>query len=541
MWKIGIVDDDRAVLQGIRKAIPWDELNAQWAGEALNGQEGLEMIESASPDIVITDLYMPVMNGLDMIEQLRKNAGYSGKVIILSGYSDFEYARQALRLDVSDYLSKPVSLPTLKTVLYQAISDLEKQEELRVKQDELLQKLHLYEPFVEKEWVKSAAAGTLKQHSGLHTEIPEPYRYWSDFDHTVIGIELICDQRAANLSLPDWSLLRFAVSNVVCEITQVIFPCFDHTDLHTNRSVIIIHHDHTESAEGLRQRLEQLGAKLIDCVQNYLKLKLRVGIGERKRSITEIGASTEEAFRAIDVNSRPAIPGYDLYFYCAQEPDHTGAKSPVRPVKLYLELAGAIRTSQEHQAQSIIRDYMRRLEQEEGITKPYVGMLAGELWGIIAFAFYETGTVVDDFFPNDGITLEMAKLQRPTELAEWLITKIGLVFASREWGGNGKHRQAVDFMIEYIHEHYAEDLTLGGLADKVYISRNYLSMIFKNITGETFNNYLTRVRIEQARELLMEHNALVYEVAERVGYKNVPYFSTVFKKFTGMNPTELVK
>lgn len=223
MWKIGIVDDDRAVLQGIRKAIPWDELNAEWAGEALNGEEGLEMIESASPDIVITDLYMPVMNGLDMIEQLRKNTGYSGKVIILSGYSDFEYARQALRLNVSDYLSKPISLPTLKSVLNEAISDLEEQEELRMKQDELLQKLQLYEPFVEKEWVKSAAAGAL-QHSGLQTEIPEPYRYWTDFDHTVIGIELISDQRAANLSLPDWSLLRFAISNMVCEITQAAFP-----------------------------------------------------------------------------------------------------------------------------------------------------------------------------------------------------------------------------------------------------------------------------------------------------------------------------
>lgn len=540
MWKIGIVDDDRAVLQGIRKAIPWDELNAEWAGEALNGEEGLEMIASASPDIVITDLYMPVMNGLDMIEHLRKNAGYTGKVIILSGYSDFEYARQALRLDVSDYLSKPVSLPTLKSVLHQAISDLEEREELRSKQDELLQKLHLYEPFVEKEWVKSAAAGTLLQ-SGLQSEIPEPYRYWSDHDHTVIGIELVYDQRAAKLSLPDWSLLRFAISNMACEITQAAFPCFDHTDLHTNRSVVIIHHDRTEPAERVRQRLEQLGVRLIDCVRNYLKLKIRIGIGERKSSIRDIGISTEEAFRAIDVTSRPAVPEHELYFYSAQEPGNAEAKSPVRPVKLYLELAGAIRTSQENQAQTIIRDYMKRLEQEGGITKPYVGMLAGELWGIIAFAFYETGTIVDDIFPYDGITREMAKLQRPSELAEWLITKIGLVFGSREWGGNGKHRQAVDFMIEYIHEHYAEDLTLGGLADKVYISRNYLSMIFKNMTGETFNNYLTRVRVEKARELLMEKNALVYEVAEKVGYKNVPYFSTVFKKFTGMNPTELVK
>ncbi|WP_435924191.1 response regulator transcription factor [Paenibacillus sp. DYY-L-2] len=540
MWKIGIVDDDRAVLQGIRKAIPWDELNAEWAGEALNGEEGLEMIESACPDIVITDLYMPVMNGLDMIEQLRKKNDYAGKVIILSGYSDFEYARQALRLKVNDYLSKPVSLPTLKSVLSQAISDLEEREERRMKQDELLRKLRVYEPFVEKEWVKSIAAGTLKD-PRLQSEIPAPYQSWLDFDHTVVGIELVRDQRAAKLSLSDWSLLRFAIGNMVCEIAQAVFSSFDHADLHTNRSVIIIHHDRTESAGRLRQRMEQLSVRLIDCARNYLKLKLRIGIGERKSNISEIGVSTEEAFRAIDLNFRPAVPEYDLYFYNTQELSHQGNEPPVRPVKLYLELAGAIRTSQENQARTMIKDHMMRLEQAGGIAKPYVGMLAGELWGIIAFAFYETGTVVDDIFSNDCIAREIAELQRPSELAEWLGNKIGLVFGSREWGGNGKHRQAVDFMIEYIHEHYAEDITLGSLADKVYISRNYLSMIFKNMTGETFNNYLTRVRIEKARELLMENNALVYEVAEKVGYKNVPYFSTLFKKITGMNPTELGK
>lgn len=96
-------------------------------------------------------------------------------------------------------------------------------------------------------------------------------------------------------------------------------------------------------------------------------------------------------------------------------------------------------------------------------------------------------------------------------------------------------------MTQYIHEHYAEEVTLAELSEKIYISRNHLSIIFKNMTGETFNNYLTRVRIEKARELLMERKMLVYEVAERVGYKNVPYFSTLFKKMTGLNPTDFIK
>jgi two-component system response regulator YesN len=96
-------------------------------------------------------------------------------------------------------------------------------------------------------------------------------------------------------------------------------------------------------------------------------------------------------------------------------------------------------------------------------------------------------------------------------------------------------------MIRYIHENYAQDIRLAELAEKVYISRNYLSTIFRNATGETFNDYVTRVRMEKAKNLLLEGKLMVYEVADQVGYKNVPYFTTLFKKYTGRNPTEFVK
>ena len=124
MWSVVIVDDDEKVLRGMKKVIPWEELNCQWIGEARNGKEGLELIEKKQPDIIITDIYMPIMNGLEMIEGL-KGAGSESKVIILSGYSDFEYARQALRLSIDDYLSKPASVDTIRRALQGIIGKLE--------------------------------------------------------------------------------------------------------------------------------------------------------------------------------------------------------------------------------------------------------------------------------------------------------------------------------------------------------------------------------------------------------------------------------
>ncbi|UJF33876.1 response regulator [Paenibacillus hexagrammi] len=542
MWKIAIIDDDRQVLQGMKRAIPWDELEAVWVGEALNGRDGLQMIRDMQPDIVISDIYMPVLNGLDMIEELRKEE-FPGKIIILSGYSDFEYARQALRLNVSDYMSKPVSLPTLTTVLGKVVEELAQEEEKRIKQDEMEQKLSLYEPFIEKEWVQSAVAGTLEASFRSEELLPPAYRFWLDSRHLVIGLDLVRDVRASSLTLSDWNLFRFAVSNIVCEITREVYPSFEYTELHGTRSALVLHPAPDQELQP--DALQELGKKLIENIGSFLKLVIRVGIGNLKDSWEDIPDSTEEAFRAIDLKEKRMDPAYDLYMYGGEalklERDSSGSAAGIRPVKFYLELAGAIKASQETQAQEIVSEYIALLERQGSISPDYLQSLAGELWGIFAYCLYEVGMMLDDIFANDQIAKEMTGLTKPSQLAEWLNDKISVICSSRQWKGNSKHRQAVDFMLQYVHEHYAEDITLGDLADKVYISRNHLSIIFKNVTGETFNTYLTRVRVEKARELLLDRKMLVYEVAEKVGYKNVPYFSTLFKKFTGMNPTELVK
>lgn len=538
MWRIAIIDDERQVLQGMKRAIPWELLEAEWAGEAMNGEDGLEMIRTARPDIVITDIYMPVMNGLEMMEQLRKE-GYQGKIIILSGYSDFEHARQALRLQVSDYVSKPISIPTLTTILKNVIQQLIEEEGKRIRQGELELKMSLYEPFVEKEWVRSVAIGTLDHAYKDTAHLPPPYQYWLSRKHITVGIDLLRDKRAGTMSVSDWNLFRFAVNNIACEVARKLFPEMEYTELHSTRSLLIIHPE-AEGSEQLDKRLEELGTRLAENIGSYLKLVARIGIGGLKDTWTGISDSTEEAFRAIDQRAARVSSSHEVYLY--REVQEGGTESvALFPVKLSYKLASAMKSSQESEAHQLVCEYMTVLKEHPGISPAYVQLLASELWGIITYSLYESGIVLDELFTNDQIAKEIGSLILPDQLASWLKDKITKICGSRQWKGSGKHRQVVNYLTTYIHEHYAEDLTLAELSDKVFISRNHLSIIFKNMTGETFNNYLTRVRIEKARELLLERNMLVYEVAERVGYKNIPYFSTLFKKITGMNPTELIK
>ncbi|GJM76644.1 hypothetical protein HMSSN036_88600 [Paenibacillus macerans] len=528
MWKIVIIDDERQVLQGMKRAIPWEQLGAQWVGEALNGEEGLNVVRATEPDIVITDLYMPSMSGIDMIEQLRKE-GYPGKFVIFSGYSDFEHARQALRFNVSDYVSKPISVPTLKTILSKVIGELAREREQQQKQGEMEQKLSLYEPFVEKEWVRSAAAGTLDlflpRSRAAAGALPLLVR-----GRPRRGCRRLGARRTRQLGGPvglEPVPLRHQQHYRRGRPEDV--SRIEYTELHSTRAVLLVHPRPEEPEERLAAKLAELGRNLIDAVKSCLKLVILVGIGGLKRQWLEIPDSTEEAFRAIDLRTGRTEPGYYLYMYKKEERASQGTVQTL-PVKFYVELASAIKASQEETAKRLVADYLGRLGPRKALTPEYVQVLASELWGVFTYCLYEAGVVLDDLVPGERITKELVGLTSLEQLSEWLSAKISFICASRQWRGNSKHRQVVDFMTQYIHEHYAEEVTLAELSEKIYISRNHLSIIFKNMTGETFNNYLTRVRIEKARELLMERKMLVYEVAERVGYKNVPYFSTLFKK-----------
>ncbi|ANS75729.1 AraC family transcriptional regulator [Paenibacillus yonginensis] len=542
MWRIAIVDDERHVLQGMKRVIPWDELQAEWAWEALNGADGLEMTRLSQPDVIITDIYMPEMNGLDMIERIRQE-GYNGKIIILSGYSDFEHARQALRYQVSDYVSKPISVPTLKAILTKVINELSEEEESRLRRLELEQTMVQYKPFIEKEWVRSAAIGTLERNRDGAAYLPEPYTYWTDCSHVTLGIDLVRKDWARTLSVSDWNLFRFAIGNIACEVARQGFPNMEYTELHSTRALLVLHPPSgAGQQEGMTQSLRGLGIQLIDSIKSCLKLEVRIGIGRFKEAWTDIPYSTDEAFQAIELKQERLSPGYELYRYPAEIRTEQPDAAPLLPAKFLYKLAGAVKASQELEAVQLISEYITELKASKDlITKDYVQLLGSELWGIVTYSLYESGLAVEELFSGDQIAKELMSLSEPDQLTEWLSGKIGAIIHDRQWKGSSKHRQIVDFMTRYIHEHYAEDVTLADLSDMVYISRNHLSIIFKNITGETFNTYLTRVRIEKARELLLERKMLVYEVAERVGYKNIPYFSTLFKKITGQNPTELIK
>jgi Response regulator containing CheY-like receiver domain and AraC-type DNA-binding domain len=419
MWKIVIIDDDFQVVRGLRKAIPWEELDAEFAGEAIDGEAGLKLIEEVNPDIVLTDIYMPEMNGIQMIEAL-KHKSFTGRFVILSGYNDFEYARTALRLGVDDYLTKPVTVDQIRQVLMETIQKLEETYLQRL--DQTGGPADPAANWQQEEWTASILNGLSQPE-----ELPAALSEWRSQQFTVMVIEVMWTERTRNISIADWNLFRFAVANISEEVLGGEWPTASFVWLFGNYAAVLLRSDQGKDEKQTAAFAERLGELIINNLKSYIGLDARFGLGRTKKSWQEIKASCDEAL------------------------------------------------------QGLLEDPSKEQGEENA----------------------------------------------QTELSYDTIHE--------------KHRKAVQFMIEYVHTHYAEDITLEQLASQLYISKNYLNQLFKKVTGETFTNYVIRVRIEKAKVLLLEGKHLIYEVSEMVGYQNVPYFTTLFKKYCGVTPSELMK
>lgn len=537
MWTIAIIDDEWQVLSGMQKIIPWQELNSAPAGYAENGEQGLQLVLDTQPDILITDIYMPVKNGLDMIEELRKER-FDGKIIILSGYADFEYARQALRLDVSDYLSKPVTVQTLRDVLGKTIEQLEQERAKALKEDEWKRKLVLYEPFVEQERLKSLVFGVGNGHG---TEFAHEVESTGTALYRVEAVEIIRNERVEGMKTNDWNLFRFALGNIAKELAEELGFDAMMIELYERQMALLLRFDVQTSRDESRLQAVAYARRFVQAAQDFLRIGIQIGIGGMKEHPKEISGSTEEAFQALQEKLCMTDEAFPIFIYKSKRDANARNLTELRPISNYQEIASALRQLQQEAAEDAVKRLMERLQEWSGLTVAELQRVAREVWTICKYSLYEVDIPLEEAFPTKDIDKEIVDIITPQRFYDWALAKVGAVCTRFGKHENIKHKQAVDFMVTYIHEHYAEDLRLAELAEKVYISRNYLSNIFRSVTGDTFNEYLTKVRMEKAKSLLAEGKMMVYEIAEKVGYKNVPYFTTLFKKYIGRNPTDFVK
>lgn len=535
MIKAVIVDDDMMTVQGLTRSVRWNDFGIQVVGTAINGKEGLEQIEALRPDIILTDIFMPVMNGIDMLKALRE-AGNTAEVIILSGYEDFKYAQSAVKLRVNDYLSKPATLDEIERVLQDVVDNISKRDSLDKEDRELRELLEHNLPTTRRQLFKGLLESGFCQ-TAYYRKVSDYLKLdFSNQYFTVVLIEFFINRERNSYRPNDLALFSYAVKNIVDELT-------DHKDsvyvADTQRnllSVIVAAPTHVKQETARRQAI-QVACELIEHVRTYLKLQVWAAVGSVVKDVQDIPKSYAAAVDLMA--SRESVPEKQLLL---QEDVRELSRSMLRrPIKSCQAVVDAVMLGQEELMETHIEEMTRSLREGAAPGISDLRELAIDIIGIVSLALHEHGLQIEYVHADFSMYKELELVYSIADFSGWLRDLLIPICRVMNERSSQKHRKTIDFIKQYVQQHYAEDITLDIIAEKVYLTRNYLSQIFKQETGENYNSYMTRVRMEKAKELLLTGNYKVFEIAPIVGYKNNAYFSQLFKKHTGYYPSELNK
>ncbi len=493
--KVLIVDDEMPVRQELA-AYPWEKFGCRLVGEAKNGKEALQFCLDLEPDIVISDIAMPVMSGLELTRELQKL--YSNiQVIILTGYEDFEYMKAALRMNVIDYIVKfEMNEEMVASII----------EKARRKLDE--------NGILKKSAAQEMRRKVTKYMVRLQTGESVPLQTKGELEALLrsMGLLLGGRQRCTFLCIDIPNGYRAAVHDELQEYLESNGFIKSWSFLFANIYAINL-------CEQYKDSYHECAEKLCENLMEYLSTLVEV---------TRIFTVTYEGIRGLD-SFLKCVGEYalwsDTFFYKSSRRNVDGREvsafrecddSVNQELKLLFELL--------HTARDKFPRALKQYTQKERIASEGLRIFTGR-W--LKKYFQETGRPYSDY-----LDAEIREISSIEDLADYIVQTVS---------AETKYRVEINKAIHIINKEYGTKLQLSGVADRIGLSPQYFSRLFREETGKTYSDYLISVRIRRARELLQEGRFKVYEVAELVGIPNYRYFSALFKKETGYAPKQAGK
>ncbi|GAB1483082.1 response regulator [Treponema sp.] len=530
MYSFMLVDDESEIREGIRDNIPWEELGFRFVGACSNGKEALELAEQVRPDVVMTDINMPFMDGLALSEQLLSLLPAT-KVLIISGYDDFEYARRALKLQVHDFIVKPVTPSELKTILSKLKSKMDEERSARDDIERIQSQLAESLPLLRERFLHRLLAGVNKKEDGI--DLAERLRYFNlpIPSSSSFYISLVLDyqvrRNGRNFDL-DLIAERNAVEAALSEASNPSLVFLDAEErvvvLLWSQKAPYLYRESLKAAETIREMLARSGMGM-----------LTIGLGEAVEDLYMIPRSYQDALHALTfglLRGKTEVVAYrELVGKIAHEAENIPSFSKA--------ISSALRTSDMDEAKKQIHEMSSYFKKTPLSPETYKSQLRFSLAAIVQ-TIDELEIPLEGVFPDGQDPFEDLRDLKTLDEAElWFFSLakriIEYLKSRQENFALSKAREALDFM----ENNYAQsDLSLPTLCKELYISTSYFSSIFKKLQGKTFVEQLTEIRINKAKELLRTSNMKTYEIAEKVGYKDAHYFSMSFRKYAGETPTE---
>jgi two-component system response regulator YesN len=495
---IMIIDDELFIRKGLRKLIDQHTTNWEVVGEAKNGEEGLAQIESLAPDLAIVDIRMPIMSGIELAEQIYKR-GLKVKVVILTGHKDFEYAQAAIKYGVIDFLLKPCPEEEVIRMLDEVFNSMRVENKQRQFNQRMLEETVL----------RSALL-----------RLPIPGDMLSYLQQELVG--KVCWFISGYMDMnskfeKDLHLLQYAFRNIIEEILEPERYSLSFVSVQYNLSAMFIRHPAIEGS--------QLMNKLTSTMDELLGVRIKVLDAGEIQSLDQVPALYENI---------------GLSMGLATGTEENSAAVPDDHNQMLLNA----QTLQDHWMFLITSGHQEKLKEQvsleiQTIADDSVSIHELKNRALIIATVFNTLSRKVMHVPFN--TLLHFQNQHKQEIVDLLEQHANDFLAQLDQWLKLHNQSVIQQAIDYIEQHYMDTCSLSEVAMRVHFNPTYLSTLFKRETGERFVNYVTKVRIEQAKILLSNTDKKVAEIGQMVGYDDPNYFTTIFRKNNTCTPNQYRK
>lgn len=510
MFKVLLVDDEIFVRKGLQKLIKWEQLNLTVVGEAKNGGEALDLIERLNPDLVITDVMMPVLDGLELVRRVKETCRPAPVFIIISGYNEFKYAQQAIRYGVHEYLLKPIDANEMTTILQKLVNTIRKNK---------------FKAFTNANYAFSFVLESILQENN---QKPDPARYYEDlgmkqasgFLYTLAEIHAAFGEVEAGLwKAQELMSLQDACRNPILLVEQMpgYFGLLMDTQLWGRWD------------NQIQQALEAIRS----AISGQLQQDITFYAGEPVDSIAQLRQSYLAANEALKHKHTEGTNCVVLYEQVKDKP----LCDSVDDQGLYKQLLVQIEENNKEACWKLVDSLFQLFTDHNHSPKAVYASLSRFIGEVLEVAQRMNGHV-----ESQQWLLEMpeGKFRSMSlhHLKEHFNTLVG---DAAEFIARLRKEQLmgnVDRIKKYIDEHYQENINLKSIAAQFYMNPVYLGQLFRKTYGVYFNEYLLQLRVEEAKKLLRQTDMRMYEIAEKIGIRNANYFLSQFEKLEKISPMD---
>ena len=516
MYRLILIDDEAHIRRGLCTLIPWDEFGIEIIGEADNGQMALDLIKTLHPDIAIADIKMPHMDGIKLLEEVSK-LSYKPKFVMLSGFDQFNYVRSAMRLGAQNYLLKPVDADELKSTISELIATLDDEAAKKQQFEESMQAL---------------LNNTLNRLLSNRIEVRELREKCQ-----LLDITLRCNCMSIGIVRPLFNnqdiTLRWIMFKSL-EICRTIFnqylSAYPVADTSDNIAIIIKNPSQKLNDTELMNILK----KCSSAIEKQYEIKCEIALGSIAKTFKDLPSSYQAALRMLDMRLMWGNLNLQPKEITSMQQAVTSALSPDLLTELFSQ-------GQSEELKNHVHLFFHKTLPENHIANlSLVQFHVIELVTCMLQAAHKCYVPESDLARIKSDAYDRIRNSHSLHNLENLVMDIiNKLCEQTQQISTGRYSQRVQYTVQYIHRHYDDcNLSLKTMADKLAINSAYLGRQFSQETGEFFSDYLNRVRIDHAKQILATTTMKVADVANRVGFVNVSYFSTIYKKLTGESPAQ---